>query len=64
MIKILNRIIEKLFRLKNLNKQQNELKILAGLLLLDRKKESENINDNELQVFSQFGEDGIINFLI
>ena len=64
MIKFLNKIIEKLFRLKNLNKQQNDLKILAGLLLLDRKKESENINENELRVFSQFGEDGIINFLI
>ena len=64
MIKILNRIVEKLFKLKNLNKQQNELKILVGLLLLDGKKESENINDNELRVFSQFGEDGIINFLI
>ena len=38
MIEILNRIIEKLFKFKNLNKQQNELKILTVLSLLEKKK--------------------------
>ena len=64
MIEILNRIIEKLFKFKNLNKQQNELKILTGLSLLEKKKDINNINDNELKIFSQFGEDGIIDFLV
>ena len=64
MIKILNRIIEKFFKFKNLNKQQNELKILTGLSLLEREKEISNINDSELKIFSQFGEDGIIDFLV
>lgn len=64
MIKIFSKIVEKVFKFKNINKQQNELKILAGLSLLDSKKDIENINDNELKIFSQFGEDGIIDFLV
>ncbi len=64
MIKILDKIIEKFFKLKNLNKQLNELKILTGLNLLEGQKDNANINDHELKVFSQFGEDGIIDFLV
>ena len=64
MINILKKIIERLFKLKKLNKQLNELKILNGLSLLDKKNNSEKINDHELKIFSQFGEDGIIDFLI
>ena len=64
MIKIFSKIVEKVIKFKNINKQQNELKILLGLSLLDSKKDIENINDNELKIFSQFGEDGIIDFLV
>ncbi len=63
MINILKKIIERLFKLEKLYKQQNELKILTSLSLLDKENNSEKINDHELKIFSQFGEDGIIDFL-
>ncbi len=63
MINILKKIIERLFKLEKLYKQQNELKILTSLSLLDKENNSEKINDYELKIFSQFGEDGIIDFL-
>jgi hypothetical protein len=64
-IKFINRIIKKFFKIDILLKQLNEIKILNGLNILDSKKiEGSNINKHELKIFSQFGEDGIIDFLI
>lgn len=64
-IKFINRIIKKFFKIDILLKQLNEIKILNGLNILDQKKiDGSNINKHELKIFSQFGEDGIIDFLI
>jgi hypothetical protein len=64
-IKFIYRIVQKFFKVDILLKQLNEIKILNGLNILDQKKiEGSNINNHELKIFSQFGEDGIIDFLI
>ena len=64
-IKFINRIIKKFFKIDILLKQLNEIKILNGLSILDNKNiEEPNINKYELKIFSQFGEDGIIDFLV
>jgi hypothetical protein len=63
--KLVSKIINKIFKLDLLFKQINEIKILNGLNILDsRKLVGMNINDYELKIFSQFGEDGIIDFLV
>ena len=47
-------------------KEIEEIKILKGKILseLQNLNDSNNLNDREFKVFSQFGEDGIINFLV
>lgn len=59
--------LKKLLSLNNLNLdlEVEELKMLSGKLLelSIRNIKSSNINDYEFKVFSQWGEDGIINYL-
>ena len=63
--KVLSKIINKFFKIDKLFKQLNEIKILNGINILDNKKiDGSSINKYELKIFSQFGEDGIIDFLI
>jgi len=64
MIRFIKDKIYKLLNIDSINKKQTDLKILTGISLLEKKNDSENINDHELKIFSQFGEDGIINYLI
>jgi len=54
------------FGLDKINEKVNNLKILNGksLALNHTNQTFSNINDYEFKVFSQFGEDGIIQFLI
>ena len=64
-IKYIYRIIQKFFKINILLKQLNEIKILNGLNILDQKKiDGSDINKHELKIFSQFGEDGIIDYLV
>lgn len=64
-IKYIYRIIQKFFKINIVLKQLNEIKILNGLNILDQKKiDGSDINKHELKIFSQFGEDGIIDFLV
>lgn len=50
----------------NINQRFDEIKINQGLILsiLNKNKNTNNINDYEFKVFSQWGEDGIIQHLI
>ena len=63
-LKLIDKIISKFFKIQKLLKELNELKILTGLNIFEnRKLENLNLNQYELKIFSQFGEDGIIDFL-
>lgn len=58
--------INSLFSINRILENQNELKKLLGQIELTNRSEKkfQEINDLELKIFSQFGEDGLINFLI
>ena len=58
--------INNLFRISQIIENQNILKIASGKQLSNYNKTNQldNINDYEFRVFSQFGEDGIIQHLI
>ena len=64
MIRFIKNQLYKLLNLEDIIKKQIDLKTLVGINLLETRNDSEKINDNELKIFSQFGEDGIINYLI
>lgn len=53
-------------RMDSINQQLDEVKINQGLILsnLNNNKSTKNIKDYEFKVFSQWGEDGIIQYLI
>ena len=60
-------IKEKIIKILNLDKiidNQNEIKKLLGEAAIKKEQVTNNINDYELKIFSQFGEDGIIDYLI
>lgn len=65
-----NRIISRLWKVVeavlNLDKRLDELKINQGTLIaiINRNKNTNNIKNYEFKVFSQWGEDGIIQHLI
>ena len=61
-LKYLNR----LFGITKINNDIKTLKLLLGKNLVSdiNAKNSFKLNDNEFKIFSQFGEDGIIQFLI
>lgn len=66
LFKSLKKRIQSFFGLDKINEKVNNLKILNGkLLALNHNHQNlSNIHDCEFKVFSQFGEDGIIQFLI
>jgi hypothetical protein len=63
---IIKKKIKTFFGLDKITEKVNSLKILNGKLLALKhiNQNFSNINDYEFKVFSQFGEDGIIQFLI
>lgn len=68
-MKFLRRLIQrfkKIFHdLENLNRTIDEIKINQGLILskLNLKNNDQSINSREFKIFSQWGEDGIIQYL-
>lgn len=66
LIKLLKKLINRLFEIDELKRKNDDLKILTSKILINQnsKKESKDINEHEFRAFSQFGEDGIIQFLI
>jgi hypothetical protein len=66
MLKKLDKLISAFAWLLKTGRQVDEIKINQGRFLaeLNRHKESTQLNDYEFKIFSQWGEDGIIQFLI
>ena len=63
---LLDKIIKKIqsiLKIDKILKNQNELKISAGLNLISCKQKPLGLNDCEFKIFSQYGDDGIINYL-
>lgn len=65
MTKLLSNLRDTLPRLVKLDRRLDEVKINQGLLLgeLNREKRSAQLSDYEFKIFSQWGEDGIIQHL-
>lgn len=65
MKQVFNRLREALPRLANADRRLDEIKINQGRILceLHRDKRSERLGDYEFKVFSQWGEDGILQHL-
>ena len=67
MISIIKKIFNKIFKiitLRNLEKKEKDILLNAKLIINNRNFKSKNINDYEFSIFSQWGEDGILNYLI
>jgi hypothetical protein len=66
MIKVFSRLGTAMRNLATLHRRLEEIKINQGLILgeLLRQKQSHSLLDFEFKVFSQWGEDGIIQYLI
>ena len=62
----MRRYIEKITKLLRVSKDLESLKVLTGRSLLEarRGRRPESLQDMEFKVFSQFGDDGIIQYLI
>ncbi len=65
MSKLISQIRDNLPRLARLDRRVDEVKINQGLMLceLQREKKSTVLSDFEFKVFSQWGEDGILQYL-
>ena len=66
MIKYLKNKILTFLKINYLKKEQEEIKLLLGRLnnKINRNNQPNNLVDIEFKVFSQFGDDGIIQYLI
>ena len=62
---MIQKILDMVPRLLSLDRRLDEVKINQGLILADlyRDKQSESLTDYEFKVFSQWGEDGILQHL-
>ena len=66
MKKLINKIISKITNIDKIKSNHNETKLLLGKIAtgINHIKKFQDMREYEVKVFSQFGEDGIIDFLI
>ena len=64
MINYIKKKFQNFLNLSSLKKEQNLIKINQGKILMSLNENRKNFNDFEVKVFSQFGEDGLIDHLI
>lgn len=65
MLKTLRRVFNQLFNLLSVDRRLDEIKINQGIILAEmhRHQSKPSLSDYEFKVFSQWGEDGILQFL-
>ena len=65
MLKTLRRVFNQLFNLLSVDRRLDEIKINQGIILaeMNRHQSKPLLSDYEFKVFSQWGEDGILQFL-
>lgn len=65
MTKLLSRLRDTVYRLANIDRRMDEVKMNQGLMLCEmyRDRRSSLLSDYEFKVFSQWGEDGIVQHL-
>jgi hypothetical protein len=63
--KAVDKLKQALFTISKINERFDEVKINQGIILssLNESKKTSNLKDYEFKVFSQWGEDGIIQHL-
>ena len=64
--KIISKIRQLAINIVNMNQKFDEIKINQGIILsnLNKNKTAKNLREYEFKIFSQNGEDGIIQYLI
>ena len=63
-MKLLDKLKELLYEVRRVKFDNKETRLLVGSLLAQNARKSTSIRDAEFKVFSQFGDDGIIQFLL
>ena len=63
---IIKKILDRIYSNNNFSRELDSVKILLGNIISEnnKKKVEDNISSYEFSIFSQWGDDGIIQYLI